>query len=537
MSIKQKIWGLVAIALLTCVILVGLGVTGLTRLHTGMTAITVDALPDLQLSSEVRTLYLNMHAIAYGRALSTDEAEGKKIDAELQQFSEKIIGHIQTLRTHTTAPDEVKLLDEATAAITVYLSDMQRVGNLANMGESKMALEIMNGKLKTSHEQASAAFEKLGQINTEKVARVSKDADGVFAASLSFSIVAAVIALGVFAVIGYFLARSIVAPMAAMQKAITTTAESLDFTHPVPVGTHDEIGLTVLAYNGLIKRLRDSFGQVQGAAQQLAGAVGAVDSSSREIAENSRTQSDATASMAAAIEQLTVSISVIVERALDASTHTQNSQKSADRGTEVIMNTVGGIQSIAESVQVASERIVALRSDSESISSVANMIKEIADQTNLLALNAAIEAARAGEQGRGFAVVADEVRKLAERTTLATSDISTLILKIQDAARNAVDSMSSSVDAVERGVENAREAGSAIREIQSGAGMLVELVDEMTDAMREQSSASTIIARQIEQIAQMTERNSSAAQGVASSVENISGMGRGISQTLAAYRV
>jgi methyl-accepting chemotaxis protein len=537
MSIKQKIWGLVAIALLTSSILVGLGVTGLTRLHTGMTAVTADALPDLQVASEIRMLYLSMHAVAYGRALSTDAAEGKKIGAELQHFNDEIINHIQTLRARTTADEEIKLLDEATAALTVYLTNMLRVGNLADMGESQLALDIMNGKLKTAHEQASVAFEKLGKLNTEKVARVSKDADGVFSSSLSFSIVAAVICLGVFAVIGFFLARSIVGPMAIMQKAITTTADSLDFTQAVPVGTHDEIGLTVIAYNGLIKRLRESFGQVQGAAQQLAGAVSAVDSSSREIADNSRTQSDATASMAAAVEQLTVSISVIVDRALDASTHTQNSQKSADRGTEVIMTTVNGIQSIAESVRIASERIAALRSDSESISSVANMIKEIADQTNLLALNAAIEAARAGEQGRGFAVVADEVRKLAERTTHATTDISTLILKIQDAARNAVDSMSSSVEAVDRGVENAREAGTAIREIQSGAGMLVELVDEMTDAMREQSAASTTIARQIEQIAQMTERNSSAAQGVASSVENISGMGRGISQTLAAYRV
>jgi methyl-accepting chemotaxis protein len=502
-----------------------------------MSAVTGDALPDLQLASEIRTAYLSMHAVAYSRASSTDAAQGKQLDAELQHFSEGIISRIQALRKRTTIPEELQLLDEATAAISIYLGDMQRISGLADMGESKMALDVMNGKLKAAHQRASAAFEKLGQLNTEKVTRVSQDADNVFKASLSFSIGAAVICLSVFAVIGYFLARSIVIPMAAMQRAITSTADSLDFTQIVPISSHDEIGLTVMAYNGLIKRLRDSFGQVQSAAQQLAGAVVAVDGSSREIANNSLAQSDATAGMAAAVEQLTVSISVVVDRALDASKHTQNSQKSADHGTEVIMNTVAGIQSIADSVGVASERIAALRSDSESISSVANMIKEIADQTNLLALNAAIEAARAGEQGRGFAVVADEVRKLAERTTHATVDISTLILKIQDAARNAVDSMSSSVDAVERGVENARAAGTAIREIQSGAGMLVGIVDEMADAMREQSSASTTIAKQIEQIAQMTERNSSAAQGVAGAVQNISSMGRGISQTLAAYRV
>lgn len=537
MSIKQKIWGLVAVVLFTCSVLVAVGVVGLTRLHSGMTAVTGQALPELKLASEIRTAYLTMHAIAYERASSTDAAEGKALDTELQRYNDDIISRIQTLRKGAVVPEESALLDDATGALAAYLSEMQRVSGLANMGENKMALQVMTGKLKAAHQRASAAFEKLGVLVDAKVTRLSDDANGVFTASLSSSIVLAIGCLGIFAAVGYLLARSIVVPMASMQRAIMSTAENLDFTQPVAVTSKDEIGQTVVAYNGLIKRLRESFGQVQHAAQQLSGAVTNVDGRSREIAENSRTQSDATTSMAAAIEQLTVSISVIVERALDASKHTQSSQKSADRGTKVIMNTVDGIQGIADSVNVASERIAALRSDSESISSVANMIKEIADQTNLLALNAAIEAARAGEQGRGFAVVADEVRKLAERTTLATVDISTLILKIQDAARNAVDSMSASVGAVERGVENAREAGTAIREIQSGADVLVELVDEITDAMREQSSASTTIAQQIEQIAQMTERNSSAADGVAGAVESISGMGRGISQTLAAYRV
>ncbi|MDB5888474.1 MAG: methyl-accepting chemotaxis protein, partial [Rhodocyclales bacterium] len=248
MSIKTKIWGLVAIVLLTCALLVGVGVTGLARLHNGMTAVTGDALPDLQLASEIRTLYLSMHAAAYGRASSTDAAQGKQIEAELHRYNDEIIDRIKTLRERSTVPEEVQLLDDATAALTSYLTDAQRIGMLANVGENKMAMDVMNGKLKVTHERASAAFEKLARLTNDRVARVSKDTDAVFAASLSFSIVAAVLCLGVFAVVGYFLARSIIAPMAAMQQAITSTAESLDFTHPVPVDSHDEIGLTVMAY-------------------------------------------------------------------------------------------------------------------------------------------------------------------------------------------------------------------------------------------------------------------------------------------------
>ncbi|HEX5126862.1 MAG TPA: methyl-accepting chemotaxis protein [Rhodocyclaceae bacterium] len=537
MSIKQKIWGLVALALMTCTTLVGLDVMGLLRLHNGVGAVTRDAVPSLQLASDIRVLYLTMHAVACVRAISSDPAQSKKLDAELKQYNDDIIDRIQVLRARVTEPDEVKVLDSATAALGVYLGNVNRVGALVSMGENKMALDLLQGQLTNAYERASSLFEQLTKLLSMQLVKVSTDADSVFSTARAFSIVMAAFGLGLFALVGFFLARSIVQPMAAMQLAITSTAGNLDFTKPVQAKSQDEIGLTVTAYNKLMQRLRESFSQVQSAAQQMSGAVSAVDSSSREIAENSRQQSDATSGMAAAIEELTVSISVIVERAQHASAHTQSAQKSADHGTEVIMNTVAGIQGIAESVNLASERISALRSDSESISSVANMIKEIADQTNLLALNAAIEAARAGEQGRGFAVVADEVRKLAERTTQATIEISTLILNIQEAARNAVESMSFSVGAVERGVESAKQAGAVIKEIQSGTIVLVGVVDEMTDAMREQSSASTTISKQIEQIVQMTERNSNAANGVADKMQNLSSMGHDISKTLSAYRV
>ena len=232
-----------------------------------------------------------------------------------------------------------------------------------------------------------------------------------------------------------------------------------------------------------------------------------------------------------------MSISMVASQARDASEHTVASRDIADRGSDVILSTVNGIQAISSSVRDTSVRIATLRSDSESIASVANIIKEIAEQTNLLALNAAIEAARAGEQGRGFAVVADEVRKLAERTTKSTQEISGLLGKMQTGAREAVDAMALAVSEVNTGVDNARRAGEAIGAIRQDSSAVVGVVGEISEAVREQSAASTSISQRIEQIAQMTERNTAAAETTAEAIHRMSEMSHEILEALKAYRV
>ena len=537
MLISRKIWLLVGMAMATCAVVSGFGLYGLERVNSNMEDISSNSVPALLLVSEMRTSYLAMIPMVYERASTADAEKGAAVDKSIATGSQGLVKQINDYTSRTISEEEKKSLNEAKLGLVSFITKMNQISNLAGMGEQQMALDMIQRDIGPLHQQLSSAFDALVKHNVGAVNAVAASGEASFTRTLAVTVSVAIIGVAVIGVMGFLLGRSITKPLGSMQRAIIRTATELDFTDTFKVRSDDEIGRTLDAYNQLLSRLRSSFSDIQAASARMASITAEVDKTSKEIADNSQTQSDASSGMAAAIEELTVSISMVATQAHDASLHTQTSRDKADHGAEVILSTVSGIQTISESVRQASTRIDALRNDSESISSVANIIKEIADQTNLLALNAAIEAARAGEQGRGFAVVADEVRKLAERTSKSTQQISSLLAQMQGSAKQAVDSMAAAVREVDAGVENAQMAGRSIREIKEGSSTVVSAVEEISEAVREQSAASTSISQRIEQIAQMTEKNTVAAESTAEAVHRMSQMSREIATALTAYKV
>ncbi|WP_263772846.1 methyl-accepting chemotaxis protein [Propionivibrio soli] len=521
----------------TCAAVSTFGLYGLKRVNSNMVEIAGNSVPALMLVSNMRTSYLALMPQLYDRAAVAEAEKGAAQEKLIAEGCDSLIKQINDYTARTTDEEEKKVLTEAKMGIASYIANAKRVGALANAGEPQLALGVIQKDVTPVHQRLSAAFDELVKINVTNVNAVAASAESAFTRTLAITLSAAVLGVAVIGIMGFFFGRSITGPLGAMQRAITRTANELDFRDTIAVTSNDEVGRTLHAYNELLTRLRSSFSEVQAAAARMAAITDEVNTTSSEIAENSQAQSDASSGMAAAIEELTVSISMVANQAQDASHNTQASRDKADQGADVIFSTVHGIQTISDSVREASGRIEALRNDSESISSVANIIKEIADQTNLLALNAAIEAARAGEQGRGFAVVADEVRKLAERTSKSTQEISTLLQQMQGSAKQAVDSMVAAVREVDVGVENAQRAGESIQSIKEGSNSVVGAVEEISEAVREQSAASTSISQRIEQIAQMTERNTAAAESTAQAVHRMSEMSREIAQALAVYKV
>ncbi|HEX8988429.1 MAG TPA: methyl-accepting chemotaxis protein [Rhodocyclaceae bacterium] len=322
-------------------------------------------------------------------------------------------------------------------------------------------------------------------------------------------------------------------------------AYAVDIAHAVAAGDLSmEIALRpgdsasmIAAMKEMQDKLKQMVTTIQGEAERVSATAEQLSASSGQVAESSRHQSEAASSMAAAVEQLTVSIDQVAERAAEAARVSTHSGELSQQGTQIIQSAASEMLAIENSVKESSSVIQMLEQQSSEISSIVNVIKEIADQTNLLALNAAIEAARAGEQGRGFAVVADEVRKLAERTTQSTQEIAQMIGKIQEGTRTAVTSMDSGVAQAGHGVTLANQAGSSIIEIKTEADRVVGVVDDISHSLREQSVASNEIARNVETIAQMTEENSAAVNETAAAAHHLGEMAISLQRMVGQFRL
>jgi len=292
---------------------------------------------------------------------------------------------------------------------------------------------------------------------------------------------------------------------------ITKRIAAGDLTTDVRCAPGDTTSL-LAGMKAMQETLRAMIKEIVAGAERLASASDELLHASEEVAMRSRQQSESASAMAAAVEEMTVSIDQVSHNAGEAHGISQEAGTVSEQGTGIIQNAAVEMRKIADAVQSSSLIIEELGQQSDQITSIVNTIKEIADQTNLLALNAAIEAARAGEQGRGFAVVADEVRKLAERTSMSTTEIAGMVEKIQNGTRNAVSSMQTGVTQADKGVALANEAGQSIVSIRDGALRVVDVVNDISSSIREQSAASSDIAKNIERIAQMSEESAQAVQ-------------------------
>ncbi|KUM43937.1 chemotaxis protein [Pseudomonas sp. EpS/L25] len=493
----------------------------------------------LQDSDAALLALVNMETGMRGFALTGKDDFLAPLNEGERLFAEQLQELIQL--THDN-PEQQRSLTQLGADKAAWNGDsvQQILALRRQVNAGTLSLDVLTARIATAQDKAKmdAMRALLGQIKARETqlldARTASMDDAKRQAMLTLivgGVIAALLALG----IAWSLSRTIVGRLA---QAVTVARNIADgrLDSPISESGGDEVGQLLGAFGLMQEKLREMIQRIKQGTDQLVAAAQGISANSQQLSAAAQEQSSAASSMAATVEELTVSINHVADNANEAHDLSSQSGRLAQDGGRTIQASVDSMRSIAGTVQSSADRIGELGGHAERVSSIVSVIKGIADQTNLLALNAAIEAARAGEQGRGFAVVADEVRQLAQRTANSTQEIAAMIEKIQAATHAAMADMDVGVRQVNAGVDLANQAGEAVVSINSSSDNVVRVVNQISLALREQTAASHDVARNVERIAQMAQQNSEAIGETVQTAVSLDALAQDLNRQIGQFR-
>ncbi|WP_018608118.1 HAMP domain-containing methyl-accepting chemotaxis protein [Uliginosibacterium gangwonense] len=538
MTIAQKLTAFICFAVLTLLVTLGVTLYENQQIKTQQDFIGNTVFPSMRSFRDITEHVGEYRRLftSFQRVVNTPEEKSLHVVEDMEATAARLDKSFAEYAKTANDADGKALFDKSLSFWKVYFTTVQESIPVSHSGD----VTAMDAK-RVVVRQAGADFFKAMKDQVAYLTKLQEEAQANMSAAQHRAAVATsivvILAAAILSALGWELYRTSVKPLRLLSQTIERIKSERNLTLRLPVKGQDEVAVASRAINALVEDFNTDFVQLRNASKSLHDAALGLTRTAGQVAETVSTQSEVSTSIAAATEELTVSIHHVADRAHDSRNESNASGELAKNGVGIIGNTVTEIQKAAHTANEAETLMGTLQTRAAEIEKVVGVIRSLADQTNLLALNAAIEAARAGEQGRGFAVVADEVRKLAEDTTRATGSVTESINNILTGTRGATGSVRDTVTSVAQGVARTNEASEVVTQISEHAQHAVMMAEEISEALREQTSAADAIARQVEQLAQMAESNREASERTNAAATDLNTMASQLNSMVMQYRL
>jgi methyl-accepting chemotaxis protein len=506
------------------VLVVGLGFFSLNRLgviRQATTDMETNMLPSVGFLGNMLENSLRLRITSFRTLVNREPAALRETETRIADLISKLQDAKKSYAATPMEGEESALFKQFEATLTTFLEVQSQVLELSRQEKSDEMRNLINTRMKDATDLMGVQINQLIAINKKAATDASVTSKEQYDSAIIGIIAVAVFAVLLTVLLAWLLTKSIVNPLARAVRAAQEIAEG-NLTRPIAVDGNDEPARLLEALVTMQKNLRQTIELISGSSTQLASAAEELSAVTEESSRGLQRQNDEIEQAATAVNEMTAAVEEVARNAVSTSEASKQSNDTAKQGRDRVVDTVKSIQSMASEIQATSGLVQGLAEQGRDIGKVLDVIRSIAEQTNLLALNAAIEAARAGEAGRGFAVVADEVRALAHRTAQSTQEIEQMVAGIQTRTGEAVQSMVKNTDRTHNTLGLASAAGDALELITEAISQINERNLVIASASEEQAQVSREVDRNLVNIRDLATQSAAGANQTSAASHELS---------------
>ena len=504
------------------VVLLGVfAVNRMTQMRQSSQDMSANQLPSMTHLGTITENVLRMRILSFRVLVNREPAALQEAETRIGVLADKVKTAQAAYATLPAGAEEAALYKAFGVTLDNYLKAQAEMLALSKQGKVDEMRALINSRIKDGTDQMGEQLNKLIAINAADAKQADVDAGQSYEGAITGVVAVSVVAALLTVLLAWLLTRSIVTPLRkAVEVAETIAAGNLSKT--IEDDGKDEPARLLSALSTMQASLRQTIQHIAGSATQLASAAEELSAVTEEASRGLQQQNNEIDQAATAVNEMTAAVEEVARNAVSTSEASGQSNQAAREGRDRVMETVGAIQTMTQDVQNTSAMIEGLAAQGRDIGKVLDVIRAIAEQTNLLALNAAIEAARAGEAGRGFAVVADEVRALAHRTAQSTQEIEKMVAGIQNGTGEAVQSMQQSNQRSQTTLEMARAAGASLEQITASISLINERNLVIASASEEQAQVSREVDRNLVNIRDLATQSAAGANQTSAASHELS---------------